>query len=153
VHPPRALGGRPGATLVAVLDTLLDLSRQIVGATLQVDAELPSGASFGGLRGGYARLTTSAATLYAFSFVPGVTLSGTLPVHAGALGSARIRIGGPQAASGWITLGANSPNVTGRLAGRSFDISLARVKLASAGTPTGAWPSLLTLAPRLRGMP
>ena len=80
VHPPATLGGRPGRTLVAVLDTLVDLNRQVIAATLQADAELPSGSSFGGLRGGYARLASSVATLHDFSFVPGVQLTATFPV-------------------------------------------------------------------------
>ncbi len=50
--------GRAGSTLAVVLDTILDLERQVVGATLQADQELPSGSSFGGLRGGFARITS-----------------------------------------------------------------------------------------------
>ena len=56
IHPPSGLAGSAGQTLTAVLDTILDLNRQVVGATLQADAELPLGSSFGGLRGGYAQL-------------------------------------------------------------------------------------------------
>src|SRR5207249_8574930 len=52
VPAPPGLRGRPGRTLTAVLDTLIDLSRQVISATLQADQELPSGSSFGGLRGG-----------------------------------------------------------------------------------------------------
>ena len=70
---PFQLGGRPGRTLVAVLDPLVDLNRQVIAATLQGNAELPSGSSFGGLRGGYARLTSSAASLTELRFVPGVS--------------------------------------------------------------------------------
>ena len=66
---------------MAVLDTLVDLNRQVIAATLQADAELPSGSRFGGLRGGYAKLTNTAATLRNFSFVPGVQLTATFPVR------------------------------------------------------------------------
>ena len=72
--------GRPGRTLVAALDAIVDLSRQVVGATLQADTALPSGSSFGGLRGGYATLASGAVVLHGFSFVPGVDLSGRLAV-------------------------------------------------------------------------
>jgi len=150
VHPPGTLGGAPGKTLVAVLDTLLDLSRQIISATLQADQELPSGASFGGLRGGYARLTSSKALLHEFSFVPGVTLSGTLPVSGGKLKPATIRVGGAFAAAGEVTLGAGSKRVSGTLDGRRFDIPLATVKLASARAASG-WPAAAALARLLRG--
>src|SRR5439155_735409 len=84
------------------LDTLIDLSRQVISATLQAEQELPSGSSFGGLRGGYARLTSSAAMLRRYSFVSGVQLSGTFPVRNGALQPATIRISGRQAAPGTL---------------------------------------------------
>jgi len=139
VHPPAGLGGRPGQTLVAVLDTLVDLNRQVIGATLQAEQELPSGASFGGLRGGYARLTSSAAILHDFSFVPGVELSGTFPVRNGELQATTIRISGPEASPGTVRLGSATKQVTGTLGGRHFDVSLAKVKLSSVGA--GEWPS------------
>jgi pimeloyl-ACP methyl ester carboxylesterase len=138
VHPPGALPGRPGRTLVAVLDTLLDLDRQVIGATIQADAELPSGASFGGLRGGYARLTSTALTLHRFSFVPGVQLSGSFPVRHGRLQAATVRIGGPAAAAGSVRLGGGLQRAVGTLGGRRFNVSLARVRLSRA-TAAG-WP-------------
>jgi len=126
IHPPRSLGGQPGRTLVAVLDTLLDLNRQVIAASLQADAKLPSGASFGGLHGGFARLTSHSAELKNLSFVPGVRLSGTFPVKRGRLLTSTISIGGAKAASGEISLGSSSRRVSGTLGGRSFDLSLAR---------------------------
>ena len=77
----RRLGGDAGSTLAVVLDTILDLERQVVGATLQADQELPSGSSFGGLRGGYAQITSSALQLHGLSFVDGVQLTGTFPIE------------------------------------------------------------------------
>ena len=71
VHPAPGLSGKPGLTLTAVLDTIVDLNRLVIGATLQADAQLPSGSSFGGLRGGYAKLGTSKVQLSHFTFVPG----------------------------------------------------------------------------------
>ncbi len=153
VQPPHGLAGRPGRTLVAVLDTLLDLDRQIVGATIEADAELPSGSSFGGLRGGYARLNSSAAMLHSFSFVPGVTLSGALPVRASSAGSVTIRVGGALAARGAVTLLQGSKRVAGMLGGRHFDLLLARVHLARAGGAAPEWPSLASLKPLLRPKP
>jgi pimeloyl-ACP methyl ester carboxylesterase len=139
VHPPAGLGGRPGRTLVAVLDTLVDLNRQVIAATLQADQELPSGSSFGGLRGGYARLTTTAATLKYFSFVPGVQLTATFLVHGGELQPTDIRVSGGEAAPGTVRVGAASTRVTGTLGGRRFDMSIAKVKLARVGGDE--WPS------------
>jgi pimeloyl-ACP methyl ester carboxylesterase len=143
IRPPSGLRGRAGQTLVAALDTLVDLNRQVIAATLQADAELPSGASFGGLRGGYARLTRTSAVLRDFSFVPGVQLTATFPVRNGKLQLADVRISGAQAADGTIRIGGSSERVTGTLAGRSFDLGLAKVKLARAGA--GEWPSATSL--------
>jgi len=143
IHPPRSLGGQPGRTLVAVLDTLLDLNRQVIAASLQADAKLPSGASFGGLHGGFARLTSHSAELKNLSFVPGVRLSGTFPVKRGRLLTSTISIGGAKAASGEISLGSSSRRVSGTLGGRSFDLSLAKVRTSRAGAAAegGEWPS------------
>jgi pimeloyl-ACP methyl ester carboxylesterase len=144
VHAPAGFGGRPGRTLVAVLDTLVDLNRQVIGATLQADAELPSGSSFGGLHGGYAKLTPSKAILHDFSFVPGVQLTATFAVRGGELQPANIRVSGKEASPGTVRVGATSERVTGSLAGRGFDVGLAKVTLSRAGVgaSAGAWPSL-----------
>ena len=142
VPAPRHLGGRPGRTLTAVLDTLIDLSRQVISATLQAEQELPSGSSFGGLRGGYARLASSAAMLRRYSFVSGVQLSGTFPVRGGALQPATIRISGVRAAPGSVTFGRDR-YVRGTLGHVRFRVSIATVKLSrTSGGPVGAgaWP-------------
>jgi pimeloyl-ACP methyl ester carboxylesterase len=139
IHPPSVLGGRAGQTLTAVLDTILDLNRQVVGATLQANAELPIGSSFGGLHGGYARLETSRVVLHDLSFVAGVRLSGVFPVREGQLQAATIRISGSAASSGDVRIGGGK-TVSGRLGGRRFDVSIAKVKLARAGGGDG-WPT------------
>ncbi len=139
IRPPSGLGGRAGRTLVAVLDTLVDLNRQVIAATLQADQTLPSGASFGGLHGGYARLSGTSAVLHDLSFVLGVRLSAAFRVSHGELEPARIRIGGPAAAAGAVRLGSTSRRVTGTLGGRHFDLSIAQVRLSRAA-PAG-WPS------------
>jgi pimeloyl-ACP methyl ester carboxylesterase len=141
VHAPPALGGAPGRTLTAVLDTIVDLNRQVIGATLQADRELPSGSSFGGLRGGYAKLGASSVTLKNLAFVPGVQLSGTIPVKAGTLQTATIRVTGTTASPGTVTVGSTSKQVIGALGGRRFDVSLATVKLSRVSSAASEWPS------------
>jgi pimeloyl-ACP methyl ester carboxylesterase len=143
IRPPSGLGGHPGRTLVAVLDTLVDLNRQVIAATLQANEELPSGSSFGGLRGGYAKLTSSAAILHDFSLVPGVKLSATFPVKDGELQTTDIRIAGAHASHGIVRFGSATQNVTGKLGGKGFDVSLAKVKLARVSP--GGWPSQATV--------
>ncbi len=139
LHPPTGLAGKPGRTLIAVLDTIVDLDRQVTAATLQAARELPSGSSFGGLHGGYAKLTSAAAILRDLAFVPGVELTGTFPVRNGALQPATIRISGTAAAPGTVRIGAGT-RVTGTLAGKRFDVDLAKIRLSRTGGP-GEWPS------------
>jgi pimeloyl-ACP methyl ester carboxylesterase len=141
VHAPPGLGGVRGRTLTAVLDTIVDLNRQVIGATLQADRELPSGSSFGGLHGGFAKIGASTVTLHDLVLVPGVQLSGTIPVKEGALQTATIRVNGTAASSGTVTVGSTSKQVTGTLAGKRFDVSLATVKLSRVTSAAGEWPS------------
>jgi pimeloyl-ACP methyl ester carboxylesterase len=148
VHAPATLGGKPGRTLVAVLDTLVDLNRQVIAATLQANEELPSGSSFGGLRGGYAKLTSSAAILEDFSFVPGVQLTATFPVRDGELQATNIRISGTEASPGSVRFGAGSEHIVGTLSGKRFNVSLAKVKLSRVGS--GVWPSQSEILELLR---
>ncbi len=131
VKPVGGLAGTPGSTLAVVLDTILDLERQVVGATLQADQELPSGARFGGLRGGYAQITSSALRLHRMSFVGGVQITGSFPVVHGHLRPTDLSVEGSRAARGTVRVGAGS-HVSGTLGGRHFNVSLAKVKLASA---------------------
>jgi hypothetical protein len=137
VRPPVGFHGRAGRTLTAVLDAILDLEREVITATLQADAELPIGSSFGGLRGGYARLTASAVVLRKFSFVSGVALSGSLPVGSGELLPGTLHVSGTSAAHGSIRL-LGGKRVAGTLGGTHFEISLAGVHLARAGE-LGGW--------------
>lgn len=161
VRAPSGFGGRPGQTVVAVLDTLIDLNRQVIAATLQAQTKLPSGASFGGLHGGYARLNRARVVLRNLSFVPGVQLSGSFPLRHGRLQSSLIVISGAQASPGAVLFGSSSTHISGTLGGRSFDLRLAKVGASRLGSTTwpssapmlsslGREPTLLTKLPQLR---
>ena len=116
------------------------LGRQVIGASLQSEQELPSGSSFGGLRGGSARLGSRGVALRGLSFVPGVTLSGLLPVRNGELQAAALRISGAAGAHGTVRLGSGK-RVTGTLGGRRFDVSVATVRVSrTARERWGEWP-------------
>ncbi len=158
VHAPAALPGRRGQTLVAALDALEDLNRQIVGAAIQAGAALPSGSSFGGLRGGYARVTSTAVTLHRFSFVPGVELSGTFRRIGGELATTTLHISGAQAEAGTLRFGSATKRLTGRLGGRSYSVALAGVHISRVGAgdrtsaalgASGSWPMPSALGPLL----
>jgi pimeloyl-ACP methyl ester carboxylesterase len=147
VRPPSGLAGRPGRTLVAALDAIIDLDRQLIGATIQADRELPSGSSFGGLRGGYARLTHSALVLRRFSLVPGVALTGSFPIRSGQIQAGTISVSGSQAAPGSVRVGTGFKRASGTLGGRRFSLAVPRARLARVDA--GDWPTLAVLAPLL----
>jgi len=138
VPPASGLPGLAGRTVNAVLDTLVDLRREIIGAILNADAALPSGARFGGLRGGDAAVTSTEVVLHAFAYVPGVTLTGRVPLELLTRGSgsaARLTVAGNSAAHGALTLRS------GRRAEGSLDGHRFSVTLAGAAAATGSdWP-------------
>lgn len=138
LRPVAGLSVHVGRTLRAVLDTMIDLDRQVIGATLQAEQSLPSGSSFGGLRGGYARLTNKTLRLHRFSFVPGVALEGVFPVHKGEVGAATVHVDGSAAAHGQILIGT-SGEVSGVLEGHRFRAS---TSTASSAAVAGSrrWP-------------
>jgi pimeloyl-ACP methyl ester carboxylesterase len=138
LHPAPGVPGRAGRTVTAVLDTILDLNRQVIGASLQANQALPSGSSFGGLRGGYARLRRGAVVLHRLSFVPGVELSGTFPVKDGRLRATTVLVSGSAAARGSVRLGSGK-RVRGDLGGRRFNVTVSKVKLSRVGDDE--WPS------------
>ncbi|MFZ2050900.1 MAG: alpha/beta fold hydrolase [Solirubrobacteraceae bacterium] len=140
LRPVQGLPARAGRTLRAVLDTMVDLDRQVIGATLQAEQALPSGSSFGGLRGGYARITNKTVRLHRFSFVPGVDLEGVFPVHKGQVGVASVKVLGSVAAPGSVLIG-DEGDVSGVLEGHHFQITASGALIARAAH-TERWPGL-----------
>ena len=131
---------------MAALDAIVDLSRQVVGATLQADAALPNGSGFGGLRGGYATLASDAVVLHHFSFVPGVDLSGRLTVQGHGVAPTVLQVSGSQAAGGSLRLSNDLTHVSGTLGGHNFHLAVSTVKLASVGG--GEWPTVAQIRGR-----
>jgi pimeloyl-ACP methyl ester carboxylesterase len=128
VSATRGYGGVSGRTLHAVALTLQDLSRQLVlELTLGAAHEGAGGltASFGGLRAGSVKLTPSGLALHGYSFVPGVTVSGSI-TPAGE----DLQIGGSSGAHGSIS-GAPRRTLAGTLGGR-------HVTLPASATATAA---------------
>jgi pimeloyl-ACP methyl ester carboxylesterase len=146
VKPVGGVRGRAGSTLAVVLDTIVDLERQVIGATLQAAHALPSGSSFGGLRGGYARIGSSSLRLHHLSFVPGVQISGKFTIVGGRLRPANLRVEGSLAARGSVRVGA--PKVTGTLGGRHFSVAIAKVRLSRAGSLAPGTMSLTVRFPQ-----
>ncbi len=131
------LTGQTGRSLTAVQDTLVDLRREIIGAILNANAALPSGARFGGLRGGDAALTRDSVDLHSFAYIPGVTLTGRVPIELltrDAGSPARIVVAGSTAANGVVTL-RSGRRAEGTLGGRHFNVTLAAGAQVSSDWP------------------
>ncbi|HEV7807410.1 MAG TPA: alpha/beta fold hydrolase [Solirubrobacteraceae bacterium] len=128
---PTRRGGKVGRTITAALATAQDMRRQVIGDTIAA-GQLPSRA--GGLRGGRAVVRGGPITLLGVVYVPGVEVSGTVPV---ASGRQVLRIGGSKAAHGSLTVSATS--ITGRLGGRRISIGAQAAGAAAAtGMPSPA---------------
>jgi pimeloyl-ACP methyl ester carboxylesterase len=130
VAPETHTSGVSGRTLAAALASVRDLRRAVIDLALGFGA-LPVGARFGGLRGGSAQMTSAGARLHGYAYVPGVRISGLVPM--GILfkdqGSpARLLIQG--VAAGRLVLAA-AGRVSGELGGRRIALRLP-AKLASA---------------------
>jgi hypothetical protein len=137
LSPVSGYSGRPGRTLRAFALTLADLSRQFVFKLAGVsssDLTLPT-LRIGGLRGGWAEFADDALNLHDYSYVPGMTLSGTVRVETGEL-----HIGGASAADGtlrWSGRGSHGAYV-GLLGGRKIHFNPATASAAIVGDDAAA---------------
>jgi pimeloyl-ACP methyl ester carboxylesterase len=108
--------GKVGRTVTAAVRTAVDMRRQVIGDLLEA-GQLPR--RVGGLRGG--RASVSPAGRLALSkvvYVPGVEVSGAVPLDIAA--TQVLRVGGPKAAHGSLTITPSS--ITGRLGGRRVSL-------------------------------
>ncbi len=143
------LGGRTKAqrTIKAVLATLDDVRRQLIGDAIAAQRGVTSGSRTAGLRGGFAVVAGSVATLSSVSYVPGVTVTGSYPFRGD--GSTRVTVGGPRAARGELTIDP-SDHVTGTLDGEavSFNGSASAATLRRESRwPEPAFPHLALRSP------
>jgi pimeloyl-ACP methyl ester carboxylesterase len=129
VPPAHGYRGRTGRTLQAITLTMADFSRQLLlkllekaGSTGTLNA---TKLDTGGLRAGWAQLTGSGVHFHGYTYVPGVSISGTVKAE-----NATLRVGGSAAARGTLRLGAHH-KLVGTLAGR-------HVQLASPSSDSGS---------------
>jgi len=144
VSPTKGYAGRPGRTLHAVALTLGDFARQFLMRLLEAlssPGSLRSLASHqlrgGGLRAGWYAFSGKSLLLHGYSYVPGVTLSGTIAAK-----KLVLRVGGPAAAHGTLRLGSHGALV-GTLGGRRIHLAAKSKKttpatIARAGSNLGA---------------
>jgi pimeloyl-ACP methyl ester carboxylesterase len=120
VTPAPGYSGLPGRTLHAVALTYGDFVHQLVfELTLSgaLESDLEPALSFGGLRSGWAQFAGDAFKLHDYSYVPGVTLAGTIDSE-----GVDLQVGGSSAASGSLHRGANK-SLVGTLAGTHVALS------------------------------
>lgn len=106
VSPTKDYSGLPGRTLHAVQLTLEDFVGQLaLRLTLSDSSEsiiaLPT-LRVGGLRAGWAEFAGGTFSLHDYSYVPGMTISGSIKA-----GTVDLQVGGPAAAHGTLRLGAH----------------------------------------------
>jgi hypothetical protein len=124
VSPTRGYGGAPGRTLHAVTLSLGDLGRQLL---LQIGAGAFEASSagiqvrIGGLRAGWGRFSAGQVLLRGYSFVPGVTVTGSVES-----GTGKLTIAGRAAARGALSVNAQGV-LSGTLGGHRVRV------LASSG--------------------
>jgi hypothetical protein len=117
-------GGKVGRTITAALATAQDMRRQVIGDFLEA-GRFPARA--GGLRGGRIVVRNEILTLFGVTYVPGVKISGTVPLNSDA--TQRLTVSGAKAARGKITVTPST--ITGRLGGRKISLV---ASAAAAGT-------------------
>jgi len=134
----RGLPSRTGRTLLAARLTLADTFEHAVDVLLFSSDGL-SIPPVGGLRAGYFQAGPSAIHLHGYSWVPGVTLSGKVPLR----GPATIKVGGHAAARGTLRI-TERGRVTGRLGGRKVSgVFTSTTRLAAAVSSSPSWQESL----------
>jgi len=108
-------GGKIGRTITAVLRTATDIRRQAIGDAVEA-GRVPT--RLGGLRGGRVVVRNGRLTLFDVVLVPGVQVSGSVPLGAG---RQILRVRGRKAARGSLVVSDRS--ISGRLGGRVIRIT------------------------------
>jgi pimeloyl-ACP methyl ester carboxylesterase len=141
--PPRELAEAPlahgdrgaaGHTAGAVVLTLADFDRQMALALLEHLGEnlLGQPVRTGGLRAGWGGSDRRGLALHGYSYVPGVTLTGSVTA-----GGATLRIGGSAAVHGTIEIDAHG-TIAGTLAGQRVHVTAPKAsELRASAIPSG----------------
>jgi pimeloyl-ACP methyl ester carboxylesterase len=129
VSPTNGYAGLPGRTLHAVALTLTDFIRQLalqltlIGSAEEISA-LPT-LRTGGLRAGWGEFAGETLSLHGYSYVPGMTVSGSIKA-----GTEDLQVGGPTAAHGTLRLGPHK-SLVGTLGGLHVVLSASSIATAA----------------------
>jgi pimeloyl-ACP methyl ester carboxylesterase len=134
VPPAKGSHGLSGRTLAAVVQTAADFDRQIALAAAEHGAGAGSLTSMsvrtGGLLAGWGGIVKGAVVLHDYSYVPGVTVSGS-----DVAGATILRIGGSAAAHGTLRIDPGGA-LSGALAGKDVHLASFPASVAEAGAST-----------------
>lgn len=125
----RGASGKLGRTVAAVLLTIDDVRRQVIGTSIDL-GRTPN--AVGGLRGGRTSVSGGTQRLQNVRYIPDVRVSGT--IRSNGAGTVTVRGGG--ALSGTLKLGAGQNTVRGRLGGRRVRLSFGSSSSTRAQDPT-----------------
>jgi pimeloyl-ACP methyl ester carboxylesterase len=136
----RGLPGRRGRTATAALLTFVDAFPTVLSTVLVQDPAvlIGGGTNVGGLRGGHYTLRGDRLVLHRVVYVPGVVVSGTIRFVGSTDLRSRLRISGPAAAHGTVSIDERLA-MHGVLGGRRFRVAPpGRLTAARAGTRIAA---------------
>jgi pimeloyl-ACP methyl ester carboxylesterase len=122
----RGQRGRVGQTLTAVRFTLADVFERTLDGLLNSPDGLTI-APVGGLRAGYFTSGRKGLTLHGYSYVPGVTLSGKVPLE----GAVTITVGGPAASHGTLRITLRG-RARGTIGGHRVSVNLLASSISAA---------------------
>jgi pimeloyl-ACP methyl ester carboxylesterase len=105
-------------TVAAVAGSVRDIRLQFLGDEIAAGQAAPPGSKVAGLRSGAATATSRSYRLRRVEYVPGVLVSGTIPIEGG---SATLTVSGKAAAHGKLTYHPDGL-VTGQLDGRRISV-------------------------------
>ena len=127
-------GGKVGRTVTAAVLTAQDMRRQIIGDILEA-GRIPSRA--GGLRGGRVVVRNSVLQLFDVVYVPGVKVSGSVPLaHVDPAPAGERAEGRPRDAHR-----SAGERITGRIGGRRINVAARAAAASSIAEPD--WRTLL----------
>ncbi|HST39434.1 MAG TPA: alpha/beta hydrolase [Conexibacter sp.] len=140
------LPAHAGRTYAAFELTVIDAFERIVSVATSGAADASGGAvGVGGLRGGTIRIGAREMRFDRYSFVPGVTVSGVLPLDADDETPLVFHIGGRAAARGTLVIGPRA--ITGTLGGH-------RIRLTQGGaSASGATAARAAVGEAVSGAP
>jgi pimeloyl-ACP methyl ester carboxylesterase len=146
LKPSPGTSGLPGRTLRAAIETL-DEGLEIGVDNFLTGSSLAATVRYGGLRAGWGSFSIRGLHLHAYSYVPGVTLSGSDNILKSK--TFTITVGGSKAADGVLTFDPKTHTVTGTLGGVAVSTTAKHIGVRFSARASAAHSGGYALAARL----